>query len=178
MSDSRFNSIHLGELPRRQDYRRARAAVFDARGMITLAAEQVQGMVLEADAWQSLLPDQLDALVLGTKYILIDQQSASTYPLKIGPNTIGRCPNNDVVFPDPGISRRHCVILLHARGRRELHDTASLNGTHVNAQRVRQPVLLASGDRIRLAKRQLFFVSVQEYLADPDMEQSAKTRLE
>ena len=35
------------------------------------------------------------------------------YPLKVGINTVGRSPDNDVVVQDCYISRRHCAILVH-----------------------------------------------------------------
>jgi adenylate cyclase len=87
--------------------------------------------------------------------LLIDQQTGCSYPLKIGLNTIGRSRNNDIVLEEPLVSRRHCALLVHAGGGCELHDTASRNGTLVNGQLVRQPVQLASGDRIEVCPRTL-----------------------
>jgi pSer/pThr/pTyr-binding forkhead associated (FHA) protein len=94
--------------------------------------------------------------------LLIDYRTGSSYPLKIGLNKIGRLPENDIVLDDVVISRRHCVLLLHAGGGCELHDTASRNGTFVNSCLIRRPVPLAPGDWILVAARLLRFVSEKD----------------
>src|SRR5262249_23134926 len=85
------------------------------------------------------------------------------YPLRIGFNTIGRLPDNDIELEEITVSRRHCVLLVHAWGGCELHDTASRNGTFVNGHRLRQAVRLTSGDQIGVCNRPLLFVSEKEY---------------
>jgi hypothetical protein len=162
MADPRLDSIHLGSLPRRQDYRRAREALLGTRGWLTLAAERVQDMVGEADDW----PIRPDQILPGTKYLLVDHEAGRRYSLQTGLNTIGRLPNNDLVFEELCVSRRHCVILVHAWGGAELHDTASQNGTSVNGQPVRHPVQLASGYWIQVCKRLLLFVNEKDYQAE------------
>ena len=42
---------------------------------------------------------------------------------------VGRFPDNDIHFVELCVSRRHCVLLVHAWGGCDLHDTASRNGT-------------------------------------------------
>jgi hypothetical protein len=167
MSDPRLNSGHL-EFPRRQEYRRAREALLGARGWLTMTGEQFRAVMADADEW--LLP--LGRLLPGAAYFLADQAAECAYPLKTGLNTVGRLPDNDICIDECHISRRHCVLLLHARGGCELHDTASRNGTFVNGVRLTRPVRLASGDSIRLADRELLFVAardcqVEEYDAHP-----------
>ncbi len=161
MSDPRFLSGHLN-FPRRQDYRRAREALHGARGWLTLAAEQVAGLAGTSDDW----PVRPEQVLPGTKYLLVDHQADCAYPLKTGLNALGRHPANDICFEDLWISRRHCVILVHAWGGCDLHDTASLNGTFVNGARVRQPVRLASGDWVQVSEKLLLFVSEQDYQAE------------
>jgi hypothetical protein len=73
-----------------------------------------------------ILPDQV---IPGVKYYLVDFQERCSFPIKTGLNTVGRLSSNNIVLQDIWISRRHCVLLAHARGGCELHDTASLNGT-------------------------------------------------
>src|SRR5262249_17802187 len=72
------------------------------------------------------------------------------YPLKVGVNTIGRLPDNDVVVQAPYVSRRHCAILVHAGDGCELHDIASKNGTFINGRKLEGPTRLNSGDELRM----------------------------
>src|SRR5262249_40426409 len=94
---------------------------------------------------------------VGLKQWLMDQEGI--YPLKVGVNTIGRMPDNDVVLEGPYVSRRHCAILVHAANGCELYDIASKNGTYLNGRRLSGPTQLISGDEIRMCDRQLIFMS-------------------
>jgi hypothetical protein len=161
MSDPRLDSAHL-TFPRRQEYRRRRDALLGTRGWLTLAAEQINGLVGESDEW----PIRPEQVLPGTRYLLVDHRGGSAYPLKTGLNTLGRLPNNDIHFQELHVSRRHCVILVHAWGGCELHDTASRNGTFVNGVRVARPVQLTSGDWIKVCDRLLLFVSEADYQAE------------
>ena len=109
-----------------------------------------------------------DQVLPGTKFLLVDPRAGVARPLRVGLNTIGRFPSNDIVLEDRCISRRHCVILVHARGGCELHDTASLNGTFLNGRRVREPARLTSGDCIRVYDRPLLFESEADDPAAPE----------
>jgi pSer/pThr/pTyr-binding forkhead associated (FHA) protein len=93
----------------------------------------------------------------GLNFWLLDKEYI--YPLKVGINTVGRSPDNDVVVQDAYISRRHCAILVHAGDGCELHDTASKNGTFVNGKKIAGPTRLASGDEIRICEQRLVFVA-------------------
>jgi pSer/pThr/pTyr-binding forkhead associated (FHA) protein len=62
--------------------------------------------------------------------------------LRVGINTIGRFPENDVVLTAHIVSRRHCIVVVHATGGCEVYDTASRNGTWVNRRRVGRVDLL------------------------------------
>jgi FHA domain len=159
MIDTRLSSAHLVSLPRRQVFRRTREDLLAARGWLTEAAEHVQGMRGGADGWLALPRDRADQVLFGPRSLLIDQQTGCRYRLDIGLNTIGRLRNNDIVLKGYMISRRHCVLLMHAGGDCELHDTASRNGTFVNGQLIRRPVPLASGDWIQVYQKLLRFVS-------------------
>jgi pSer/pThr/pTyr-binding forkhead associated (FHA) protein len=92
----------------------------------------------------------------GVDYALVDKDSV--FPLKVGLNTVGRLPDNDVVIEDAFISRRHCAILIHTQTHPELHDVASKNGTFLNGNKLAGPTPLKSGDEIRMCDRQLVFV--------------------
>ena len=85
------------------------------------------------------------------------QDGEGIYPLKVGLNSVGRMPDNDVIVPDGSVSRRHCAIIVHAGDGCELHDTASKNGTFLNGQRIQGPTRLAHGDEIRMCDHKIIF---------------------
>jgi hypothetical protein len=157
MVDPRLNSIHL-DVPRRQEYRRARQQLLDARGQHTLCAEQNQdedssSATMIHNGQASHLPVEMDFWLMDKEFI---------YPLKVGLNTMGRSPENDVVVQDAFVSRRHCAVLVHLRNGCELHDTASKNGTFVNGKRLSGPTQLHAGDEIRVCDRHFTFYTRNE----------------
>ena len=166
MNDPRLNSIHLDLDPRRQEYRRARAVLLAARGWMTLALEKVNDLAADSDVWPALLPIRPDHFLPGTQFMLVEPPTRQTYPLRPGMNTIGRFPDNDIVLDEFCISRRHCVLLVHAGGQCELHDTASRNGTFVNGQPIDKPTRLHRGDRIMVCRHLLIFISESDCQSD------------
>jgi pSer/pThr/pTyr-binding forkhead associated (FHA) protein len=98
------------------------------------------------------------------RFSLIDQDGL--HGLKVGLNTIGRLPDNDIAVADGSVSRRHCTIVVHASRGCEVFDTASKNGTFVNGQRIKGMTSLKAGDQIRLCDRQFVFIAGQ--VADDD----------
>ena len=103
--DPRFNSVHL-EAPRRQDYRRAREALLQARGCQTVYAER-EDHGQDSSPSNTLIQKANQASPAALPCWLSDDQYI--YPLKVGLNTVGRSSDNDVVVADCFISRRHCV---------------------------------------------------------------------
>jgi pSer/pThr/pTyr-binding forkhead associated (FHA) protein len=156
MLDARLNSIHL-EAPRRQEFRAAREKLLSARGGETVAAERREVAASspgELNTAIQNLPE--NAATAAARYILMDVDYI--YPLKVGLNTVGRMPDNDVVVPDAYVSRRHCAIVVHTADRCELHDIASKNGTYLNGHKINGPTRLHSGDQIRMCNRNLVFL--------------------
>jgi FHA domain len=154
MSDPRLCSVHLEAMPRRQEYRRAREVLLGACGQHTLALDARH--VAEA----AELRDRRAAAgstPAANKYWLQDRDAV--HPLKVGLNTIGRMPDNDVAILDGSVSRRHCAILVHSTAACEVHDTASKNGTFVNGNRITAPTALHPGDEIRLCDHRLVFLA-------------------
>jgi hypothetical protein len=153
MSDPRFNSVHL-PAPRRQEYRSAKEQLFQACGNHTLYAESARPPSSSHTIQQNVgdePPEDADFWLMDREYL---------YPLKLGLNTVGRSPDNDVVVSDEFISRRHCAIVVHLHtGRCELHDTASKNGTFLNGAKLAKPICLRSGDEIRVCDRRFTFVT-------------------
>jgi len=154
MNDPHLNSVHL-DFPRREDFRRAREALLEARGLRTLAVEKHEEVLGRGSC--TMMQNEPEAEPPNSDYWLKDQQGI--YPLKIGVNTIGRLPDNDVVIEGPYVSRRHCAILVHAGTGCEIYDIASKNGTYVNGLRLCGPTPLAAGDEIRMCDRNFVFMS-------------------
>jgi hypothetical protein len=151
--------MHL-EMPRRQEFRHAREVLLARRGLETITGERNEN--------RSPLPTAIErgpsANRPAAPLWLMDGDYI--YPLHVGLNTLGRSPTNDLVFKNDLVSRRHCTILVHASNRVEVHDTASLNGTYVNGQRLSGPTTLHPGDEIRLCNVQLVFMTEDAALAE------------
>jgi len=164
MTDPRLNSIHL-ELPRRQDFRAARELLLNARGNNTLCAEDLGGGFLASAPNLTAVEKPGGAEAVNAKFVLMDRDSV--YPLKVGLNTVGRMPDNDVVLEDAYVSRRHCAVLVHVGDTCELHDVASKNGTFLNGRKIDGPTRLKTGDEIRMCNKHLVFVSRVPDLSSP-----------
>ena len=156
MADPRLNSVHL-ESPRRADYRRARDVLLQARGGCTLAAESAGLRASALESPHTVIQNTGNRAPPETECWLADKDYI--YPLKVGINTVGRSPDNDVVVQDAFVSRRHCAILVHSGGFCEVHDTASKNGTYVNGRKIPGPTRLATGDEIRMCDQRLVFAT-------------------
>src|SRR4051794_10595419 len=107
MPDPRLSSIHLEALPRRLDFRRARERLIGTFGEQTLALEHNLQDANAHDLRTFIERSQANAAAParpGLKYWLMDQEAF--YPLKVGLNTIGRMPDNDVAVLDGSVSRR------------------------------------------------------------------------
>ncbi|HEV3083084.1 MAG TPA: FHA domain-containing protein [Gemmataceae bacterium] len=163
MTDPRLNSVHL-EFPRREDFRRARGMLLGARGMQTVALEKHEEQL--GGPSRTMREEVVDAETDRGEYWLMCRDGV--YPLKIGVNTIGRLPDNDVVIPGPYVSRRHCAILVHAGDGCELYDIASKNGTYINGNRLSGPTHLSAGDEIRMCDRHFVFMTKKGTTGQPE----------
>ncbi len=76
--------------------------------------------------------------------------AGQSWPIEGGRFLIGRGSDCDMVLPERQVSRHHVEVRLSG-GRYILHDLNSKNGTHVNGQKVTQPVELKDGDAIQIA---------------------------
>src|SRR5262245_38917606 len=72
--------------------------------------------------------------------------------------TIGRSSRNDLAISDPFVSRVHAE-LKHEGEQVLLSDAGSANGTFLNGQRVRIPMLLQPGDLIRMGETEIEYNS-------------------
>ena len=73
-----------------------------------------------------------------------------SFPLRQGPNVVGREPDAPVWLDDASVSRRHACITITDGAR--IADLGSKNGTKVNAQEVVVPVSLEDGDQVTIGK--------------------------
>src|SRR4051812_28434068 len=89
-----------------------------------------------------ILPKPMARLILQTAE---GQQAIDLRPV----NSLGRHPNNSIQLLDKIVSKEHCII-EHRTDHWVLRDLGSLNGTFVNAERVRGEAPLKHGDEISL----------------------------
>jgi len=129
--------------------------LLSGRGLQTLAVEQ-EHLSSHQDGSHTMVQDGPDQPPASADHWLMDQ--GTIHPLKIGVNTIGRLPDNDVVIQGPYVSRRHCAILVHAGEKCELYDIASKNGTYINGAKLCGPTKLHSGDEIQMCDRRFVFM--------------------
>jgi S-DNA-T family DNA segregation ATPase FtsK/SpoIIIE len=71
------------------------------------------------------------------------------WPLCEGSNLVGRDRDCAVRIDSATLSRHHARILV-TNMQATIEDLGSKNGTHVNRERIEQPVLLKDGDQIQL----------------------------
>jgi VWFA-related protein len=83
-------------------------------------------------------------------------RAGEVIPLRRGRTRIGAIPeNNDIVIPSEAVSRYHAVI-YRKRGRLEIEDKGSSNGTFVNGTSVKASPL-EPRDRVRLADVEMVY---------------------
>lgn len=75
-------------------------------------------------------------------------RDGNNYQLNAGETTIGRSSSNDIQLENSRVSKRHAKIVTDG-GAFRLYDLGSTNGTWVNGEQARKPVMLHSDDKIR-----------------------------
>jgi hypothetical protein len=93
-------------------------------------------------------------------WLVLDE--GGSFQLNQGETIIGRSVRNDIqISGDTTLSKSHAKI-VEQNGRFRFHDLGSTNGSKVNQQRVRQPLLLEADDDIQLGDNtHLRFVTSQ-----------------
>ncbi len=84
---------------------------------------------------------------------LVEQGTNEVFPLGFEPVSIGRHADNEVILPDPQVSRHHAEILMQG-GRWVIVDLGSANGTFVNGQQITGSQVLNHGDLLRVGQTQ------------------------
>jgi pSer/pThr/pTyr-binding forkhead associated (FHA) protein len=95
-----------------------------------------------------------DKLKQNSPFYLVIRRRADiiprVYPLEGDQVTIGRELSNDIILPEPKVSRYH-IRLERVRRGYILHDLKTSNGTFINRHRINLPTLLQPGDYIAIA---------------------------
>lgn len=68
---------------------------------------------------------------------------------------VGRSLINDIIIEDPYVSKMHCQFIKDDNGNIILIDIDSQNGTYVNAQKIRNKVVLQKNDVVRIGNTTL-----------------------
>ncbi|GAA3521230.1 FHA domain-containing protein [Actinocatenispora rupis] len=129
--------------------------LMDATSVLDLEAFQEMlndPRVESAAALASTLPPYMALLLVRD-----GAQSGARFLLDRDVTTAGRHPDGDIFLDDVTVSRRHAEF--HRDGTTFLvKDLGSLNGTHLNSERVQSGVL-TNGDEIRIGKFRLLFIT-------------------
>ncbi len=92
-----------------------------------------------------------------SKLVLLNGAAAGkVFELSEASHTLGRDSHNGIYVPDGRASRQHAEISCE-RGLYVIRDLGSSNGTWINGQRINDPQVLASGDRIGIGRSVLSF---------------------
>jgi DNA-binding winged helix-turn-helix (wHTH) protein len=82
--------------------------------------------------------------------------AARTLALRTGEQILGRDPKADLPLDSPKISRRHARIVVNAP-HATIEDLDSKNGTFVRGVRIRGPMELRDGDKVRIGRLTFVF---------------------
>src|SRR5262249_17242809 len=156
MADPRLNSVHL-EFPRREEFRRARDVLLNARGWQTVLAEQKD---LAVEHPNTIIHNERGQAPAGLRYWLVGHKVI--YHIIIGFNTVLRVTDNEWVKQDAIATRRHYAILSTSGNAAEFNDTASKNATFLNGSKIAGPTHPRTGDEIRMCDPNLIFVPPED----------------
>jgi hypothetical protein len=129
MADPRLDGDHLNTA-RGDQYWAAVDEMLDYRGPLTSAADPLARLPAVTR------PQPPGPLPPGGTYALVCLNDGQRHQLRVGITAVGRYEENDIVLEPIWVSRRHCVVVVHASGGCEVTDTASRNGTFVNRRRI------------------------------------------
>ncbi len=76
--------------------------------------------------------------------------------------TLGRRPQNDIVFNNPVVSGEHCVFELQGLADVYVQDLASTNGTYINGKMIKSRQLLHDNDVIAIGNFRIQYLTASE----------------
>jgi hypothetical protein len=132
-----------------------------ARIALALCLYGFLALVLAA-LWRDLRPRRADAPAPDSgesvRWVEPEDAPRRSFPLQKESNLIGRSPTAEIQLPDETVSAVHARIWKSDR-RWRLEDLDSRNGTLLNGIPVDQGAALCPGDRIRIGRCVLEFIS-------------------
>jgi pSer/pThr/pTyr-binding forkhead associated (FHA) protein len=92
--------------------------------------------------------------------LAVNPTASATRDIKLGKPecSVGSEKSNDLVIPDGSVSRQHALIRLH-RGRWQVIDCESTNGTFVGDRKATEWISLRDGQEVRFGGAQFIFRS-------------------
>lgn len=100
----------------------------------------------------------IDALPAGSALLVVlkGPGSGARFLLKDDRCVAGRNPDSNIFLDDITVSRAH-VLFRKDQGSFIIEDLGSLNGTYVNRQLLKQPIVLRNGDEVQIGKFKMVY---------------------
>jgi DNA-binding SARP family transcriptional activator len=144
-------------------YRRLQTVLAEDLGIDPCAeAQELHTKILRREHPGSVQGSALETLVTGSAAAARSAMNAELrdaqgrrFPLRDA-TRIGRSKDNDLVLPDPRISRHHAAI-FDTGGSYVVADLRSGNGVYVQDRRIRPSATLSDGDRVRIGRWEFVF---------------------
>ena len=166
--EPQLHSIHLETTFRRDAFRRARDVLSAALGEKTLTGHSHLD-----DRDDQETPPGISFPPIASLF-----WRGKSWELRLGINTIGRLPDNQICLDDPSVSRRHCAIVVHSDDHIEVYDIASKNGTAVNGQTITGSVEIHQGDELLIGERRLMvFLNQKAKQVTPKLSRTEPTSI-
>jgi predicted nucleic acid-binding Zn-ribbon protein len=86
---------------------------------------------------------------------LEDDETIRVFPIERGWTRIGRSSSADIRLDDPSVSRRHALVVSELPKTLRVLDDRSLNGVHVNGERI-EWARLGDGDELAVGRYRLY----------------------
>lgn len=141
-----------------------RPAERDQTATFSLQGDAITPLAVEAATEPTPQPEWVQAareeLPEVGKYLAFDDSGKHiVVPIAQEWTRIGRSLSADIRFDDTTVSRRHALVVSQADGIRILDDR-SLNGVHVNGQRVEWSEL-SDSDEITIGRHRIYFLEAE-----------------
>ncbi|MFW6599030.1 FhaA domain-containing protein [Propionibacteriaceae bacterium Y2011] len=144
-------------IPELKDHAKERGYVFNGPIRLNLEVDDslpTGRFVVESQAVAAVdTDDRADTEMLQAANLVLEV-NGMRHPLQPPGFTIGRGSDADLRINDPGISRRHAEIQVHANGLMRVVDLGSTNGIVVNGNRVRE-ANVTDGTRIEIGSTRM-----------------------
>lgn len=117
-------------------------------------ANNLEGMLFCARCGRALIarPDDVEEAAPEPRVVWkAEDRTTQEYLLSSAEVTIGRVAGNDIILPDPSVSRQHARIVWTAAGC-TIEDLGSLNGTFLNGIRIVTEQPLRDGDVVEIGR--------------------------